>query len=319
MHSAEWGRARSSPPIVDKFLVVPLLICVYFVIVSSLILFINRPTKMTPESVIEIDLLNRIFWPTMAAIAVAMAVQHRSRLRLPPHIICLFACLAFAGVSVLWAFKPEISFVRFVQQATIVTSIVLPILLAARTADMMRVLFYCFALGAILNGVVIASGLEKYAVAGHEGYLAGKNALGLFGAIALLLALHELLYPGRRRTIGVIAVVLATSLIYLSNSKTSFALALFAPLLAGFTLLIGKTMRISPAIVGLSLVLAYIVLSTLDIYNVYRLSHLLYGDATLSGRTLIWDFVQFQTERRPLLGWGYQSFWLVGADGPVDR
>ncbi len=58
---------------------------------------------------------NRIFWPAMAAISLVLAVRNRPprRLTLPPHIICLLAYLAFAGASVLWAFRPELSFIRF--------------------------------------------------------------------------------------------------------------------------------------------------------------------------------------------------------------
>ena len=91
----------------------------------------------------------------MAAISVILAVQNRSRLTLPPHIICLFAYLAFAGASVLWAFSPERSFIRYLQQVMIVTSIVLPAMLAARTADMMRGLFLCFAFALILNSYFV--------------------------------------------------------------------------------------------------------------------------------------------------------------------
>jgi exopolysaccharide production protein ExoQ len=47
-----------------------------------------------------------------------------------------------------------------------------------------------------------------------------------------------------------------------------------------------------------------------------RLSYMIYGDSTFTGRTVIWDFVQNEIALRPLLGWGYQSFWLVGSDAP---
>jgi hypothetical protein len=77
------------------------------------------------------------------------AMRNLSRLTLPPHIICLFGYLAFAGASVLWAFKPEMSLILFSQQAMIVTSIVIPALLAARTADMMWGVFLCFAFALI--------------------------------------------------------------------------------------------------------------------------------------------------------------------------
>jgi O-antigen ligase len=43
---------------------------------------------------------------------------------------------------------------------------------------------------------------------------------------------------------------------------------------------------------------------------------MLYGDSTFTGRTIIWDFANSEIARRPLFGWGYQSFWLVGPDAP---
>ncbi len=41
-----------------------------------------------------------------------------------------------------------------------------------------------------------------------------------------------------------------------------------------------------------------------------------YGDSTLTGRTVIWDFVQGQISLKPWFGWGFHSFWLVGPDAP---
>jgi exopolysaccharide production protein ExoQ len=125
-----------------------------------------------------------------------------------------------------------------------------------------------------------------------------------------------MLYPGRRRALGIIVVVIAASLLLLSNSKTAFGLALIAPFLAGLTLITGKRMRISPAIILLSIPFCYAVLSRISGFNLNRVSYILYGDSTFTGRTLIWDFAQYEIEHRPLLGWGYQSFWLVGPDAP---
>ena len=144
----------------------------------------------------------------------------------------------------------------------------------------------------------------------------GKNYLGEFAAVAFLLSLHEMLYPGLRRALGIIVVVIATLLLFLSNSKTAFGLALVVPFLAGLTLITGKTMRISPAILLLSIPFCYAVLSSVSGFNMNRLSYILYGDSTFTGRTIIWDFANYEIARRPLLGWGYQSFWLVGPDAP---
>ena len=276
---------------------------------------------------------NRIFWPAVAAISLVLAVQNGSRLTLPPHIICLLAYLAFAGASVLWAFKPELSLIRFLQQMMIVTSIVLPAMLAARAADVMRGLFLCFAFASILNvffvlggsQIVVTNGSMGLVSIGYPGYFSGKNYLGECATLTIFLSLHEILYPGLRRTLGAVVATIATILLFLSDSKTALGLAILVPFLAGLTLIIrkkmhisivGKEMRISPAIILLSIPLCYAVLSSVSNFNMNRISYILYGNSTFTGRTIIWDFADYEIARRPLLGWGYQSFWLVGPDAP---
>jgi O-antigen ligase len=261
----------------------------------------------------------RIFWPAAAALSVVLAVQNRSRLTLPPNIICLFAYLALAGASVLWAFSPQSSFVRFVQQAMVVTSIVLPAMLANRTVDMMRGMFLCFACALILNVFFILSGSvtiarygSKLVDIGYQGYFEGKNYLGECAAIAFLLSIREVRCPGwARRALGIIVFMLAILLVFLSDSKTALGLALISPFLASLTLRVRKMTRVSAAIILLSIPLSYIVLSHVTHFSMNRVSYMLYGDSTFTGRTIIWDFAQHEIDLSPLLGWGYQSFWLV--------
>jgi exopolysaccharide production protein ExoQ len=318
MHSFESDRARSSTPMMDTCAIVPILACAYAAIVGPLLSFSSGPVDIQRA---EPGLPQRIFWPAMATVSVVLAVRHYSRLgrlTLPPHIIFLFAYVAFAGASVLWAFRPEISFVRFLQQVMVLTSIFLPGMLAVRTADMMRGMFLCFAVGAILNIFFVLGNPPSVVTAynGYPGYFLGKNYLGEFSAAAFMVSLHEVLYPGLRRALGTIVLVIATSLLLLSNSKTAIGLALFAPFLAGLMLISRKRMRISPAIILLSIAFCYAVLSRVSGFNMYRVSYILYGDSSFTGRTVIWDFASWEIDRRPFLGWGYQSFWLVGPDAP---
>ncbi|HEY2015223.1 MAG TPA: O-antigen ligase family protein [Bryobacteraceae bacterium] len=307
---------------IDKYAIVTLAACVFALIVFPLLLFFTSSEIQTLEGRLE----PRIFWPVTAAIAVVLAMQNSSRLTLPPNIIFLLAYLAFAGASVLWAFSPERSFIRFVQQVMIVTSIVLPGMLAARTADIMRGLFLCFSFASILNVFFVLGGsvtMVRYGSMvvniGYQGYFLGKNYLGECAAVTFLLSLHEMFYPGRRRALGIIVIVVATLLVFLSDSKTALGLAFISPFLAGLTLIARKITRLSPAIILLSIPFCYLVLSSVSNLNINRLSYMLYGDSTLTGRTVIWGFAQHEIGRRPLLGWGYQSFWLVpDSPGIVD-
>jgi exopolysaccharide production protein ExoQ len=322
MASFELGQPRSSTPMIDKCAIVAISACVFALIVSPLIIFASPGTETLQSATPRPE--NRIFWPAVAAISVVLAVRNGSRLTLPPHITCLLVYLAFAGASVLWAFRPELSFTRFLQQMMIVTSIVLPAMLAARAVDMMRGLFLCFAFASILNVFFVLGGSQSVATygsmgevsIGYPGYFPGKNYLGECATLTIFLSLHEILYPGLRRTLGTVVAVIATILLFLSDSKTALGLAFLAPFLAGLTLIIRKKMRISPAIILLSIPLCYAVLSSVSNFNMNRISYMLYGDSTFTGRTIIWDFAQYEIARRPLLGWGYQSFWLVGPDAP---
>jgi O-antigen ligase len=261
---------------------------------------------------------NRFFWPALAVISLVLAGRNRSRLSLPTNIICLLTYLAFAGASVLWAFKPELSFIRFTQQVMILASIVLPGVLAVRTADMIRALFLCFAFASVLNVFFVLGRPLSYGnneSFGYAGFFTDKNSMGQMAAITLLLAGHEMFYPGRRRASGIIVAVTAALLLFLSNSKTSFGLAFCAPLLAVLALIIGRLLRISPATVLLSLSFCYAFVSRVG-FTMNRVSYMLYNNPDFSGRVYIWDFVQHEIASRPFLGWGYQSFWLVGPDGP---
>ena len=300
--------------LIDKFAILPISACVFSLIVSPLLFFFTPSNFATVEGRPE----PRFFWPAMFAISILLVVQNRSRLTLPPNIICLFAYLAFAGASVLWAFSPDHSFIRYLQQMMIVTSIVPPALLAARTVDMMRALFLCFALALILNLYFVFGGsvtIARYASGlmdiGYQGYFEGKNYLGECATLAFLLSLHEILHRGWRRTVGAIFAAIAISLVFLSQSKTAFGLALISPLFAASTLALRKWTRLSPAIFLLSVPLCFILLSHVSNLSFERISYILYGDLSLTGRTVIWDFANSEIAQKPLFGWGYQSFWLV--------
>jgi exopolysaccharide production protein ExoQ len=146
---------------------------------------------------------------------------------------------------------------------------------------------------------------------GYQGYFLGKNYLGECAAISSLLAFHEMLYPGWRRALGIFVVVVSILLLFLSECKTALGLALICPFLSVLTLLVRKITRISPAIILLLLPLVYVIMSSISNLNINRISYMLYGDSTLTGRTIIWDFAQYEIDRSPFVGWGYQSFWLV--------
>ena len=307
----------SSSWTIGGYALIPFLACLYATVIFPLIIVSCDPTDSA--CLMEARPESKIFWPALAAIALVLGIRNFSRLKFPPHILWLFGYLALAGLSVLWAFKPEASFVRITQQVMIVACIVVPALLAARKSDLMRGLFVCFAIATILNVFFVLGRPPidtKFATWGYPGYFSGKNYLGECEAIAALLAIHEAIHPGRRRIFGILIAVTAFVLLLASNSKTALGLLFLTPMLAWAVLMLRKATRFSPAIILLSIPVCWLILTTLTGFSIYRVSYILYGDPTFTGRSIIWDFVESEIEHRPLLGWGYQSFWLVGPDAP---
>jgi hypothetical protein len=75
-----------------------------------------------------------------------------------------------------------------VQEVMVVLSIVLPALLAAPAFDMMRGMFLCFSVAAILNMFFVFGGSEVIGIygstkliIGYSGYFTGKNLLASLG------------------------------------------------------------------------------------------------------------------------------------------
>jgi exopolysaccharide production protein ExoQ len=304
-------------PLFDQFVFVPLLALSYALILRPLILLGCDPEDA--KCVFENRPENKIFWPILVVIALVVIVRSPLRFSIPAHIKCLFAYLAFAGLSVLWAYKPDVSAVRFIQQAMVVVCTVLPVLILPRKADLIRGMFVTFAVASFINLFYLIDAPAVSAVElvpGYTGYFTSKNYLGQFGAIAFMVALYECVRSGSGRIFGIVALVMASVLLIMSNSKTSIALAVIAPMFAGGAILLRRWFRVSPALPPWAVVIGFVVASNIVNISIYRLSFVLFGESTFTGRQLIWQFSDSQFQERPWVGWGYQSFWLVGPDAP---
>jgi exopolysaccharide production protein ExoQ len=121
------------------------------------------------------------------------------------------------------------------------------------------------------------------------------------------LSSHELLHRGWRRLVALIAIGLGFWLIFESQSKSALAYALVATVSSWLILLLCKKTRLTPAFV-----IAAVVVTSMFVYNpIERIGYRLYGDSTLTGRTAIWAFAEYQISRKPWFGWGFHSYFFV--------
>ncbi len=152
-------------------------------------------------------------------------------------------------------------------------------------------------------------------VGAWEGMFAHKNslgqamALGVATLIVLLFAAGRASKPQRLVKTG---IALCLVLLVGSQSVTSYILfALIGGVLVWFHLTQSASGRRALPFIGgfIALVIAFIV------FDPEAALGLLGRDASLSGRTDIWGPVMDAIGQRPLLGYGYDTFWLPDGTG----
>jgi O-antigen ligase len=252
---------------------------------------------------------NILFWPIVAVLTLTLVVQNWKRIdrrffrSLP--IASLIAYLSFAAASVTWAYSPDYAFSRLVVHVLALVVVVVPYALPIRTNYTIPAVHLCYAIALAVNAVYVLT--TPPSPIGYAGYFTHKQGLGLLAAVGIILSSHELLHRGWRRLVALIAIGLEFWLLLASESKSALALALVALMCSGPILLICKKTRLTPAFIVGAVVVASLFVSN----PIERLGYRLYGDATLTGRTGIWGFIEYQISQKPWFGWGFHSYYFV--------
>lgn len=268
--------------------------------------------------------LNMLFFPTMATLAVALAMWRQrcggsAKAWLNAGLMLTAIFLLWAGLSTLWSPEPAITLRRTLLQFTIVTAVALPAMLARDASQSLAALFWVCFIAALLNAVAIVK-LPPTAL-GHAGIYPHKNELGVAAAVMALIGLWGLIVGGwARKGAALIMIGLAVVFLVVSRSKTSLGLAVLTPLMATFVLALARTLRVSPAITVPAIIgcgaLVYYVGVACWLWDFHAVATALFGDPTLTLRTDIWSFGYDMATRRPWTGYGYEVFWGAGPNSP---
>lgn len=146
-----------------------------------------------------------------------------------------------------------------------------------------------------------------------------KNLLGYSALMISIIALWLIVKNGFgfRKLCGLILLIFSTGLIILSFSTTNI-FAVFSILLLYLLLKITSIfnrlgIKIFIFILSLFVILAFAII--FSIYSKEVLSEIpaLFGkDTSLTGRDVIWIYIWNEILKRPLLGYGYGTYWIMG-------
>lgn len=241
----------------------------------------------------------------------------RATLRQPFLVALLLVCAA----STLWSIAPDQTFRRVVALGfTCLGAIVLAV--RYRWSELAELLAGCFALLAVIALVasvaVPSIGVMQELFPGAwRGVWPEKNALGGNMAIGFVVLAAACALNPKRLWLWAPFAALTLFLVLMSTSKTSLV-----ALLLGFGGLLFVALGRRNGATGVGMVwlavLAVAMLGGFMLFAADLFFEILGKDATLTGRTKIWDAALRQIEKRPWTGYGYGVVWDVkGPWGPL--
>ena len=221
----------------------------------------------------------------------------------------------FAIISTLWSTYPQATMRGGLELFGSVVAIIM-ICRAVRPERLLLIAFLCFLGNALLWLPAIPETIASHLPLGGQGV---KNTQGYLGYMLFALALAVMCDARQRgwsRVSALCAAPYALLIVFLSQSGSATAsvaitLAVFPPLaLLG---VFGLPTRVALLIfaAGLLLISCLFLGNLMAGVDQFR-SVVLQKDATLTGRTYLWDFAEHMAQARPWLGYGSGAFWQHG-------
>jgi exopolysaccharide production protein ExoQ len=229
----------------------------------------------------------------------------------------IFSFALFAFVSTFWSPAFSISLRTGIQYLTHVIcaliamrAISAPTLVRGAMVGVIVVLIYSHVFGTYLPDAIDGT-------FGFVGAFESKNQLGFYASLGIYFSYAAVMIFGERRlwlpVAGMASLISAYSL-YLAQSATSVitTLAIVAGCigLQGFMIFSPRHRRLffsAAVVLGIGAVVGAMQVGAADaVLGVFG------KDTTLTGRTYLWQQGFLQIAERPLLGIGYQGFWVQG-------
>ncbi|AFH50170.1 Lipid A core-like protein [Ignavibacterium album JCM 16511] len=228
----------------------------------------------------------------------------------------IFLCL----ISFIWSDYPLISFKRSFQLIVTFLTIINSVILNDEKL-LVKLLIIVSTIYLIINyfsGIFIAQAIDP-SFGTWRGIELHKNLLGYSSLIISIIAIWRIIKHKSRYSeyFGFFLLFLSIGLIILSYSTTNI-LAISSTMLI-FLLskikAIFKLLGIKKFIFNF-LIISIIILSLiLSIYSKELIASIpaIFGkDASLTGRDIIWVYIWNEIQKRPILGYGYGTYWIMG-------
>lgn len=239
----------------------------------------------------------------------------------------LYALFIYVGLTVVWSPAPEISAKRYIQLIGIMLiALAVSIQEPGRINIFAKSTLAATGLSIVLSCLYIAFVPSKgIAEEGWRGFYGSKNTFGQLLAIYIIFYISCRKLLGRRQNIAAGLVAGFSVILLLLSRSTTSCLVLAIIIVTLFLSQAGARARAStwaPVILIAAMLslfgalMAYIVSGPLRLDDLVQMLFGAMGkDASLTGRTYLWELMIQEARENLIFGRGYGGFWL-GLSGP---
>lgn len=225
-------------------------------------------------------------------------------------LLALWCVMSFA-----WSAYPPITLRHGIQ---LVLTVVIAVAVAYRLAPLafIKILFVASSLAGLAS---LASGRSRADGMGYLGIYASKNALANASALLIIVALALLLdrrLPARWRLPALGSLLMGMLLLVMGKSSGALVSTLGVVLAFGAIVLLQRLAPYVRLVVVAMVVVLATALGFLLSFFAAELSQVFLNltgkDVTLTGRTDLWAVAFQEIAAQPILGVGFQAFWVQG-------
>ena len=273
----------------------------------------------------EGSLNQQVWWTVFFLLALVTIVRNLQKsTEILSNSYLLFLVVGICMMSILWSHVPDIAFRRSVHLFFVVTTA-----LAVVSGIHSSKIFYRIIL--IFTGVIMVINfasvflIPSYAIntlGNYQGMYSHKN---IAANVAMISVFVWLIAAVRATRVSVRIVLICGAALWFTfllgtGGKAAAAITILAPPVVFLCEYLSKRPNLG-IVAGLSMGIAVVTTGftflILD-YSIADLLVILVSDATLTGRTVVWEFVIGEIKKSPLVGLGFGSFWNIGEIAPVE-
>jgi len=271
------------------------------------------------NDVVTENIVNQLLYSVLFIICIITLIpKYKSAIQLIIKGKFLFIFLLYAFLSILWSEYTFISFKRIFQ---IITVVLIFVNMFAHIEDekyILRVFRFIVSLYLFSSLLVVftVSGAKDPQFLTWRGFAQTKNNLGQVSLITFIVSFILSNYNTERgRYYDYLLMLLSLTLLFGSRSGTSivtFIGVIFLLSIIKFSDLF-KTIGLSRTFTTLTFAFIVTITFVLVFYSsaIEEFTLMIGKDPSFTGRTDLWENIYFEILKHPILGAGYQSFWVV--------